>query len=106
MAERGTRMNSQATENGAPSKNGWGGARPGAGRPNGSYTTWFTEEKAAQKWGTLIERPPRCVCGERDYRYKVSEGLLRARCNVCGEGYIYDALTDRWVPSKFSTHVF
>ena len=93
-------MNSQATENGSP-HNGWGGARPGAGRPR----TWLSEEQAAH-WGVLIEQPPRCVCGERDYRYKINDGLLHARCNLCDEEYVYDVITDRWVPAKFSTRVF
>ena len=99
-------MSNQATEVREPPKNGWGGVRPGAGRPNGSYTTWLPEKEAAKKWRTLIPRPPRCVCGERDYRYKFSENILRARCNTCDEAYLHDALTDRWIPSKFSTRFF
>ena len=68
------------------------------GRPR----TWLNEDEAVERWRLLIERPPQCVCGYQTYRYKLHEGLLRSRCNTCDEAYIYDAFTDRWVPSKFS----
>ena len=95
-------MSNHATETEAPVHPRWGGARPGAGRPNGSYTTWLPEEEAAKKWGTLIQRPPRCVCGERDYRYKWEGGLIYARCNNCDEKILFDARAGKWWKDRAS----
>jgi len=68
------------------------------GRPR----TWLYEDEVAKQWKILIEKPPRCICLQRSYRYRFKDAVLFARCNVCDELYVYDALEARWVPAKFS----
>lgn len=73
----------------------WGGKRPGAGRPSGSYTTWHKNEFYIKR-GFLIETPHRCYCGNREYRYKFDKIIIYARCNTCNEVLTYDATLKKW----------
>lgn len=75
-------------------KKQWGGKREGAGRPKGSYTVWIPENQIIQKLPGILRnqlpRPPRCLCGVRDYRYKIEGALVLVRCNNCHEIYVFD----------------
>ena len=48
------------------------------GRPRGSYTKF----KKTLKF--LVPLPPRCICGARDYRYRLYRGIVWAICCKCG----------------------
>ena len=54
--------------------------------------TWLTGLEVARK-GLCILIPPRCVCGNNDYRYSIEMDVVRARCNLCEyDRYFYAKL--------------
>jgi len=70
----------------------------GPGRPQ----EWANGDKVAKEWGILIEKPPRCYCGGRAYRFKIKDSVVYALCNHCNEEYVFDAYQEQWVQSKFA----
>ena len=66
------------------------------GRPRGSYT------KFKKNLRFLVPLPPRCICGARDYRYRLYRGIVWAICNRCNYKRYYLPYPDGrgvWGPS-------
>jgi len=66
------------------------------GRPRGSYTKFKKNLKF------LVPIPPRCICGARDYRYRLYAGVVWAICCKCGYKRYYLPYEDGrgvWGPS-------
>lgn len=68
------------------------------GRPR----VWLDEKSFVEEYKVLVPRPPRCVCGEDNYRFGVgnfhgSETVL-ATCNCCGYLRYYDQKKEKWGP--------
>ena len=59
-------------------------------------TPWLPENEVAKKWNFLIQLPPRCICGKREYRFRLTDNLFLARCINCRERLVYDTLADEW----------
>lgn len=85
-------------------KNGWGGTRPGAGRPRRKSHRFFTKgdlKNAARILRFNAPIPPPCICGERDFYFYIDErGRLIARCrrDICMFKRYYTVNGGGWGP--------
>lgn len=70
----------------------------GPGRPR----KWYYEDEIIKEWKILIEKPPRCICGCRKYRYQLKDSVLYCLCDCCSEEYVFDAYQNQWAQSKFA----
>ena len=73
-----------------------GNPGPQTGKP------WSSEAEVIKKWNFLIQLPPRCICKNRKYKYRIKDSVIYCKCNVCSEEYVFDAYQNSWAQSKFA----
>lgn len=69
------------------------------GRPR----TWLTEKEFFIISKLLIPKPPKCICGNREYLFKFYHDDVLARCrnNDCRQMYNYNLNRDKWFFKMF-----
>lgn len=67
------------------------------GRGRERPITWLREEDVAER-GILLPKPPPCICGHHEYRYKTNVDWYRimARCVRCYYLRTYNIHKDEW----------